>query len=108
MKNIIVLLSLIFISLKLNAQVVPRNILVQKYTLNQVQKALAPYGQYKPYPATAEQWKAAVPDSVVRAVVQAGEKQLGYTFVFHAFRQNQFHQCITFAERNIVVPFTVA
>ncbi|WP_373331237.1 hypothetical protein [Salmonirosea aquatica] len=62
------------------AQVTPRNILRQKYALNQVKQALIPKNQYHPYPATPAEWKKVVPDTVLQAVIKAGEAALDYTF----------------------------
>ena len=83
MKKLTLFTLLLSTCLLVQAQVVPRNILIQKYPQDQVKQALVPYGQYKPYPTTAAGWKAAVPDSVLQALVQAGEKQLGLRFPTH-------------------------
>ncbi|HEV7350276.1 heparinase II/III domain-containing protein [Telluribacter sp.] len=65
---------------ELYAQVTPRNILAKKYSQEQVKEALIPRSQYKPYPTTPAEWKKVVPDSILKAVIKAGEASLNYKF----------------------------
>ena len=71
---------LLFISILGQAQVTQRNILIKKYSLEDVKKTLIPKNEYKPYPKTPEEWQAAVPDSVLKQMVKAGEALLDLKF----------------------------
>jgi hypothetical protein len=62
------------------AQVTQRNILGKKYTLEAVKQATVPKNQWKPYPKTADEWKAALPDSIIKNIIAKGEEALKYTF----------------------------
>ncbi len=80
MKKIIFLLALLAGFFVAEAQVIPRNILGQKYPLAEIEKILLPKENYHPYPTTPAEWQAAVPDSILKGIVEAGEKNLGYDF----------------------------
>ena len=80
MKNQLLTLFLL-ISISANAQVTPRNILSKKYTFEALKQAIIPKIQYKPYPKTAAEWQAALPDSVIKSIIQNGEKALKYEFL---------------------------
>ena len=117
MKKIILFSLFLTVSLFVQAQVTPRNILAQKYTLDQVKQSLVAYGQYHPYPTTPTAWKAAVPDSVLRALVQAGEKYLDYTFEpisatismdFVRSGDRERHSGISFDKRNVLMQLLLA
>lgn len=117
MKKSPLIFLLCTIGLLVQAQIIPRNILTQKYTQDQVQKTLVPYGQYKPYPTTAAGWKAAVPDSVLRALVQAGEKNLDYVFQpisatismdYVRSGDRERHSGISFEKRNVLMQLLLA
>jgi hypothetical protein len=117
MKKFALLTLLLSTCLLVQAQVVPRNILVQKYSQDQVKQTLVPYGQYKPYPTTAAGWKAAVPDSVLKALVQAGEKHLDYVFQpisatismdFVRSGDRERHSGISFDKRNVLMQLLLA
>ena len=71
---------LLLISILGQAQVTQRNILGKKYSLEDVKKILIPKNEYKPYPKTPEEWQAAVPDSVLKHIVKAGESLLDLKF----------------------------
>ena len=62
------------------AQVTPRNILAQKYSLNQVKQSVVSDENYHPYPTTPAEWQAAVPDSMLRKIIKTAESYLGYEF----------------------------
>jgi hypothetical protein len=117
MKKLALLTLLLITCIWVQAQVVPRNILIHKYTQPQIQQALVAYGQYKPYPTTAAQWKAAVPESVLLALVQAGEKHLDYTFEpisatisldFVRSGDRERHSGISFEKRNVLMQLLLA
>lgn len=108
---------LLFTCLLVDAQVTPRNILSQKYTQEQIRQSLSPYGKYNPYPTTAAQWQKSVPDSVLRALVKAGEKQLDYVFQpisatisldFVRSGDRERHSGISFAKRNALMDLVLA
>ena len=62
------------------AQVTQRNILGNKYSLEAIKQALITQNQFKPYPKTVAEWKAALPDSVITKTIKAGEAVLDYKF----------------------------
>jgi hypothetical protein len=78
-KSFVLILVLIHVA-ELYAQVTPRNILARMYTAQQVQQELVPQNQYHPYPTTPAEWKEALPDSILKALVKAGEASLDYAF----------------------------
>ncbi|MPR36079.1 heparinase II/III domain-containing protein [Salmonirosea aquatica] len=117
MKKIVLLTLFLSNCFLAQAQITPRNILAQKYTQEQVQQALVPYGQYKPYPTTAAQWKTEVPDSVLSQVVEAGEAQLDYVFQpisasisldFVRSGDRERHSGISFGKRNALMELILA
>lgn len=79
MKKNITLLFL-FISLVGFSQVTQRNILAKKYSLASVKKSLIDKKLYKPYPKTAEEWRAAVPDTILNKIVKDAENELDKKF----------------------------
>ena len=79
MKKILVFL-LILPTLITQAQVTQRNILGKTYSLNAVEQSLIPRSQWKPYPKTPNEWKAAVPDSILTQLIKVGETLIDYKF----------------------------
>jgi hypothetical protein len=79
MKNQLLIGLLLFSTLTF-AQVSQRNILAKKYTLEAVKQAIVPKSQWKPYPKTADEWKAALPDSIIKNIIANGEAALTYQF----------------------------
>lgn len=79
MKNQLLAFLLLFSTFTF-AQVTQRNILGKKYTLEAVKQAVVPKNQWKPYPKTADEWKAALPDSIIKNIIGKGEEALKYTF----------------------------
>lgn len=117
MKKITLLTFLLTTALLVQAQITPRNILAQKYTLDQVKQALVAYGQYKPYPTTAAEWRAAVPDSVIRKMIKSGEENLNYSFEpisatisldFKRSGDRERHSGISFGKRNALMELLLA
>ena len=76
------ILPLVFtvISLGLFAQVTQRNILSKKYSPGDVKQSLISKSEWKPWPKTAVEWKAALPDSVGENIIANGEAALHYKF----------------------------
>ncbi|WP_247235567.1 heparinase II/III family protein [Telluribacter sp. SYSU D00476] len=116
MKKILIIVMTLCVS-TLHAQVTPRNILAKKYSQEQVKQALVPREQYKPYPTTPQEWKAAVPDSVLTRIVKAGQEQLTYTFEpitastaldFVRSGDRERHSGISFGKRNAMVDLMLA
>ncbi|MEZ4904722.1 MAG: heparinase II/III family protein [Spirosomataceae bacterium] len=100
-----------------NAQVTQRNILANKYDLTTIKQSLAAQNQFKPYPTTTAEWKAALPDSVINNVIKAGEAVLEYKFEpISATRSLDFvrsgdreqHSKISFGKRNALIDLVLA
>ncbi|WP_324679090.1 heparinase II/III domain-containing protein [Hymenobacter sp. GOD-10R] len=79
MKKLLLLVLLVSTTLA-HAQVTPRDILSRRYSVEAVRAALLPRGQWVPYPRTPAAWQQALPDSVRRRVVQAGEAAQSLAF----------------------------
>ncbi|HEV7350277.1 heparinase II/III domain-containing protein [Telluribacter sp.] len=117
MKKLLVLTFFLTSCLLVQAQITPRNILAQKYSPEQVKQALVAHGQYKPYPTTASGWKAAVPDSVMKKIIQTGEERLSYTFEpitasvsldYKRSGDRERHSGISFGKRNALMELILA
>jgi Heparinase II/III-like protein len=80
MKKLIYTLLLCVAIHNLFAQVTQRNIMSKKYTSEAIKQALIPKNQWKPYPKTAAEWRAALPDTVLKNIITNGEAALNYTF----------------------------
>jgi hypothetical protein len=100
-----------------NAQVTQRNILGNKYPLQAVKDALMSQNQFKPYPKTAAEWKAALPDSVIVRTIKAGEASLNYKFEpisatlsldFVRSGDRERHSKISFGKRNALIDLVLA
>lgn len=98
-------------------QVTQRNILGNKYSLEAVKQALIPQNQFKPYPKTAAEWKAQLPDSVIARTIKAGEAVLEYKFEpisatismdFVRSGDRERHSKISFAKRNALIDLVLA
>ena len=79
MKKIILAVAT-FISISANAQVTQRNLLMNKYTLADINQSIVPIEKFKPFPTTPEEWKQQVPDSVLQHLIHDGEKDLNFKF----------------------------
>lgn len=100
-----------------NAQVTQRNIFGNKYPLQAVKDALLAQNQFKPYPKTASEWKAALPDSVVVRTIKAGEAFINYKFEpisatlsldFVRSGDRERHSKISFGKRNALIDLVLA
>ncbi|MFN8348514.1 MAG: heparinase II/III family protein [Spirosomataceae bacterium] len=98
-------------------QVTQRNILGNKYSLETIRQSLIPQNQFKPYPKTVTEWKAALPDSVLLRTVQAGEAVLDYKFEpisaslsldFVRSGDRERHSKISFGKRNALIDLVLA
>lgn len=65
---------LCLLSVVAHAQVTQRDLLTKKYSLNDIRQSLMGKDQWKPFPRTAAEWKAAVPDSVISSFIKEAEK----------------------------------
>ena len=117
MKQLFFFLISIFLFLDAKAQVTPRNILAQKYSLAEVKSALVSKGQWHPYPTTPAEWQAAVPDSVIRNIIEAGEKNLKYDFPgisatvsldFVRSGDRERHRDVSYGKRNALIELILA
>ena len=79
MKNTLLALCLL-VSIGSFAQVTQRNILNKKYTFDAVKASIISKSQWRPYPKTAAEWKAALPDSIIKNIIASGEAALKYSF----------------------------
>jgi enterochelin esterase-like enzyme len=61
------------------AQVTKRNLL-SRFSKEQIAQSLLPAGQWKPFPQTAEAWKAVLPDSTIQQIIHDGEQYLNKPF----------------------------
>lgn len=62
------------------AQQTPRNLLASRYSRAAVEQGLAPHADWKPYPRTPAEWRAAVPAPLLDNLVKAGEAAATYKF----------------------------
>lgn len=99
------------------AQVTQRNILGNKYSMETVKQALISQNQFKPYPKTPAEWKAAVPDSVIARTIRTGEGLLDYKFEpisatisldFVRSGDRERHREISFTKRNALIDLVLA
>lgn len=117
MKRLFFFLLCFLLSAVAKAQVTPRNILAQKYSLTDVESALVPKGQWHPYPTTPAEWQAAVPDSVIRNVIKRGEQNLNYNFLgisatvsldYVRSGDRERHRDVSYGKRNALIELVLA
>jgi hypothetical protein len=73
MKKLLFLLLIHQISF---SQVKERNLLMNKYSLDFIEKNLIPKDQFKPYPKTTDEWKKILTESQIKEIIAVGEKAL--------------------------------
>lgn len=107
MKTLLTFLLMSF-TLLCQAQVTQRNILGSKYTLDYYKSSIIPKNQWKPYPKTPEEWKIALPDSLIQSIIKAGEAtakkempQMSATILMNYVRSGdrEEHSKISFGRR---------
>lgn len=117
MKRYLPVLAILLWGAMSYAQVTQRNILGNKYSLEAVKQGLIPQNQFKPYPKTVAEWKAALPDSVISKTVKAGEAVLDYKFEpisatismdFVRSGDRERHAKISFGKRNALIDLILA
>lgn len=108
---------LLFSHLLLHGQTTQRNLLANKYTAADIRKAVIAKSDWKPYPTTAAEWRAALPDTVVKSLLVNGEAALHYNFEpisatismdFQRSGDRQRHGKISFGKRNALVELILA
>ena len=99
------------------AQVTQRNLLTSHFSAEQVKAALIARESFKPYPQTVAAWKNAVPDSVIKQTIKAGEAGLKFKFEpitatialdFVRSGDRERHSGISFAKRNVLTELILA
>lgn len=99
------------------AQVTQRNLLTSHFSAEQVKAALIARESFKPYPQTVAAWKNAVPDSVIKQTIKAGEAGLKFKFEpitatialdFVRSGDRERHSGISFAKRNMLTELILA
>ncbi len=117
MKNSVLTLILLACFNQVIGQVTPRNILAQKYSLAVLKQSIASRDQWKPYPKTPAEWKAAVPDSILQNILKTAEGNLDYEFKpisasismdFVRSGDRERHSDISFDKRNKLLELAVA
>lgn len=100
-----------------SAQVIPRNIMATNYTLKGVAEVLVAPEAYKPYPQSAVEWRAAVPEAVQKTLIEDGETALEYEFKpisatisldFVRSGDRLRHSDISFGKRNKLMNLVIA
>ena len=71
---------LLLFALSGTAQVTQRNILATTYSPEKVVASIIPKDKWKPYPQTPQQWKDAVPDSMLKGIVDGASSVMSYKF----------------------------
>ena len=116
MKQLFFLAILIMSNLCM-AQVTQRNILTTKYSAAQIKAALIAKDSFKPYPQSAENWRKALPDTVIQQTIKAGEAALKFKFEpisasialdFVRSGDRERHSNISFAKRNALTELILA
>jgi hypothetical protein len=94
-----------------------RNLLSGRYTLDDVKNSLIPKADWKPYPKTAAEWKARVPQPVLNEIIKKGEHalskeipQVSATLFLEYVRtgDRSRYQAKTFARRNQLMDLVLA
>lgn len=116
MKNLLLLL-LLLANIPSIAQITERYILSNKYKAENIRENLISKDGYKPYPQTPTEWQAAVPASVLKQLVVAGEEALSYRFKpisasisldFVRSGDRLRHSNISFGKRNKLINLVLA
>jgi len=113
----IYLLVIMFMHLTAKSQVTIRNILQNKYSLSAIQTSVIAQSNYTPYPTSPEQWKAQVPDSVLKHLIKEAESELKFKFepvtaavalTYVRTGDRTEHANISFAKRAVLLKFILA
>jgi len=116
MKKIIIAAT-VLACLNTKAQVTQRNLLMNKYTLADINQSIVPIAQFKPFPSSSEEWKQQVPDSILNKLVKDGERGLKFKFnavsfsTILAFKRNgtrSLYEDQSFVKRTTLTQLAVA
>ncbi len=111
------LLFLLSLPILSTAQVTQRNILGNRYSLDAYKQNIIPKNQWKPYPKNPDEWKAALPDTLLQSLIKAGElavrkemPQLSATLLMEYVRSGdrEQHSKISYARRNNLIDLILA
>lgn len=111
------LLSCLFLMSSSFGQVTPRHLLAKKYSADQVRGLLIPHTEWKPYPKSAAEWRAVVPDSIRQSVIEAAEavreiafEPISATVALDFVRSGDRdrYQAISFGKRNRLMELILA
>lgn len=114
MKKILILIFLPFCSF---TQVTERNILMNKYSLDFISQNLIPKNQWKPYPKTAEEWKATLTPEQIAEIITQGETALKNQIAeisgtmamdFKRSGDRENHSKASYGRRNQLMPLILA
>lgn len=116
MRSLFILFT-VFYYFSINAQVTQRNLLINKYSLVDINQSIVPLEKFKPFPRTPTEWKQLVSDSILNKLVSDGE--LGLKFKFNsipfsailAFKNSGnrlLYEDKSFLKRTVLLQMTVA
>jgi len=117
MKSVLLVLVFFALSFDASAQITRRNILENKYKPETIEKSLIPKKQWNPYPKSSEDWRKAVPDSILKKLVKEGETALAYKFEsisattsldYVRSGDRKMHQHISFGKRQALIRLILA
>lgn len=80
MKILFSIYTLLLLSLTSGSQVIHRDLLQKKYSLQSINGALISRTNWKPFPQSPQEWKQKVPDSVLTLLISNGEQALKKDF----------------------------
>ena len=89
----------------------------KKYDLNFITTHLISQKDFKPYPNNPEQWKAQVPDSILKHLIQEAESEINYVFqpisasvalTYVRSGDRSEHAAISFGKRAVLLKFILA
>ena len=112
-----IILFLLLMQLYGIAQIHNRNILQKNYDLNFISTHLISQKDFKPYPNNPEQWKAQVPDSILKHLIQEAESEINYVFqpisasvalTYVRSGDRSEHAAISFGKRAVLLKFILA
>jgi hypothetical protein len=117
MKIKILIIAFICICLSATAQVTQRNLLMNKYSLADIQQSIVSIEKFKPFPATPQEWKEQVPDSILQSFIAEGVASLKFKFNSVSFKSilafkkrgnRSDYESETFAKRKALVYLVLA
>ena len=79
LKKFLLAMLLISANYSLQSQTIDRNLL-SKFSLNEIGASLVAKDQWKPFPTTPAEWKASVPDTILKQLLKFGEAALKKPF----------------------------